>query len=956
MSDFGLRSGVVCMTAWLLVACQTTDLKNPLTRETPPSTVGRIADHRPGGWLSDRMLASTPSTLRVQTSDVLAADADVAITEYETLIDIADDARLRAEALQRAADLRLQRVDAGEGEDGDLEQAIAHYQRLIAEHPAHPNNDRTLYQLARAQQLAGDESQTTALLRQLGDTYPDSVRSVEARFRAGELLYQSRQYAAAEAEYRAVLDNGADSKYVDPAEYKYAWSLYQQDRYAQALPVLLKILDRELPRGDMANPDAALDALPAMKAERVTETLRVTGASFAALGGGIAIGEQLALPDSPRRLDALLHTALAAQFIEKQRYTDAAETWEAFIARHPQHALAPTFQERIVAAYGDAGFFEQRIAAQEVYAEQYAADAAYWSGAAPGEAVTITVRSYLDDLARHHHAQAQRAEGSAAEADYLRAAHWYARTLALYPADPAGPRTRLLLAEALLDGGRILDAAREFEAVAYEEDSDRAPEAAHAAVLAYRQRVERADAPAVRAQAQQDYVVAALRMAEQFPAHPQRSAALATSAADLLELGERERAIGIAQQVLEAPVQPGPRRIALSVLADAHYAQAAFPEAEAAYGALLAMLPVDGDAPARTEVSERLAASIYRQGEAAMSQDDPAKAAQDFLRVGASVPGASIRATADYDAAAALVAAQDWRAAAVVLEGIRGRFPEHALMSEVERKLAVAYDAQNQFAAAASVYARIAVRGDMPDEDRRSAAWRVAERYDQARLWAQSEAAYERYVAAWPQPFDAALQARQRLADLAAGTGGDSARELRWLRELVAASPAAGAARTPSQRQMAADAQLRIGRIAAAEAARIVLELPIERSLPRRVSATESAIAALNAAAEYGFAETTTAATYELATLYRGLGRALIESARPRQLDELEREQYDLLLEEQAFPFEERAIDAHEINLGRLDQGVWNEWVQRSAGALTEMAPARYGKHERRDPRYDSPG
>src|SRR5690606_10599893 len=147
--------------------------------------------------------------------------------------------------------------------------------------------------LARAQQLAGDEPQATALLRRLGDEHPDSVRSVEARFRAGELLYQSRQYAAAEAEYRAVLEHGADTNYADPAQYKYAWSLYQQNKYAQALPVLLTILDRELPRGTLVDPEAVLARVPAAKADRVAETLRVTGSSFAALGGGIAIGEQL---------------------------------------------------------------------------------------------------------------------------------------------------------------------------------------------------------------------------------------------------------------------------------------------------------------------------------------------------------------------------------------------------------------------------------------------------------------------------------------------------------------------------------------------------------------------------------------------------------------------------------------------------------------------------------------
>ena len=64
--------------------------------------------------------------------------------------------------------------------------------------------------------------------------------------------------------------------------------------------------------------------------------------------------------------------------------------------------------------------------------------------------------------------------------------------------------------------------------------------------------------------------------------------------------------------------------------------------------------------------------------------------------------------------------------------------------------------------------------------------------------------------------------------------------------------------------------------------------------------------------------------------------------------------EYELLLEEQADPFEVKAIQAHEANLGRMRQGVWNDWIRRSASALMELAPGRYGKNDQRDALYDS--
>ena len=58
-------------------------------------------------------------------------------------------------------------------------------------------------------------------------------------------------------------------------------------------------------------------------------------------------------------------------------------------------------------------------------------------------------------------------------------------------------------------------------------------------------------------------------------------------------------------------------------------------------------------------------------------------------------------------------------------------------------------------------------------------------------------------------------------------------------------------------------------------------------------------------------------------------------------------EQYEILLEEQAFPFEERAIDLYVANSDRVADGVYDEWVQKSFERLAGLMPARYAKKER---------
>jgi hypothetical protein len=73
-------------------------------------------------------------------------------------------------------------------------------------------------------------------------------------------------------------------------------------------------------------------------------------------------------------------------------------------------------------------------------------------------------------------------------------------------------------------------------------------------------------------------------------------------------------------------------------------------------------------------------------------------------------------------------------------------------------------------------------------------------------------------------------------------------------------------------------------------------------------------------------------------------------SERPKGLDEEQLEEYQLLLEEQAFPFEEKAIDIHLANFRRIPTGTYDEPTRKSLQVLGEMMPFRYARAESSDP------
>jgi hypothetical protein len=126
----------------------------------------------------------------------------------------------------------------------------------------------------------------------------------------------------------------------------------------------------------------------------------------------------------------------------------------------------------------------------------------------------------------------------------------------------------------------------------------------------------------------------------------------------------------------------------------------------------------------------------------------------------------------------------------------------------------------------------------------------------------------------------------------------------------------------------------------------IRLTHPLPKSLKRKQQALTRTVKAFEAVADYQVSRFSTASTYQIANLYASLSASIMDSDRPDNLNELELEQYEILLEEQAFPFEEQAISLHEINMRRSWEGVYDDWVKRSFTELRKLMPARFDKQE----------
>jgi len=888
-----------------------------------------------------------PRSVEIRRDEPVEASASKAMENYRRFLELQrTDPQLRAEAMRRLGDLSL---EAGELERIEKEasaldlqgaEAIRLYSTLLQAYPDYPRNDQVLYQLARAYETTGQPEQALATLDRLVRSYPDSPQIDEVQFRRGELLFSARRYAEAEDAYAVTIARGRASPFYGQSLYKHGWSLFKQSLNEESLSSFAGVLDLELLDG--RGGQRRLEDLGRARRELVEDTLRVMSITFSYLDGPQSIDAFLA-SRGPTPYSHLLYSRLGDLYVDKQRYQDAAAAYRAYVARDPYSDHAPRLAMQAIEAYRKGGFAQLVLEGKHEYVERYNFDSPFWQhrDRADYPAVVQELKVNLRDVATYFHGTAQK---SGRIEDYQRAARWYRSYLRSFPDDPDSAATNYLLAETLFESRQYALAAEEYERTAYDyPKNERSAAAGYAALVAYQKEEERLEGTA-RTDWHKRAIDSGVKFALTFPEHPDSAGVLTRAAQEIFESGDLQRAISVSESILarQPPVDQPKQRIAWTIIGQSHFDMGAYDRAEPAF---IQARSLADDEAMRADLTERLAASVYRQAEARQKAGDALGAVDDFLRVARVAPDSKIRATAQYDAAAQLVVLEQWDRAVGVLEQFRRDFPKHELSADVTRNLAVAYVKTGRSAQAAIEFERISLDPKEEPAVRREALLQSADLYGEAKDTQKAIAMLERFVAEYPTPVVDAMEARQRLAELA-GRAGDINRQRYWYRELVKADAQAGAGRTDRTRLLAARAQLALARPAADAFRSIRLVAPLKRSLTAKRKALEEALAAYRMAADYRIAEVTTAATYEMAELYRTLGRDLLSSERPKGLSDEELEQYDLLLEEQAYPFEEQAIAMHELNAARVKEGIYDEWVRRSYETLAQLSPARYGKTE----------
>ncbi|QBF81353.1 hypothetical protein EXU30_00565 [Shewanella maritima] len=387
-------------------------------------------------------------------------------------------------------------------------------------------------------------------------------------------------------------------------------------------------------------------------------------------------------------------------------------------------------------------------------------------------------------------------------------------------------------------------------------------------------------------------------------------------------------------------------QLASQLYAHQQYQLGLYAQAESAYA--LALNFTQNEPSNNKEMRNLLASSIYQQGQETKSEQ-PLVAVEHFLRLGEQIPESDYRANAEFEAADILLSQQQWQQGADLLKVLALRYPNNPMSASIPAKLTQSYESLERWDLAAEQLLVIIASADEADVAlKREAQYTAADYYLKAGDRDNALKHFRTYAHSYPQPFDIAQEVRFKMSEFYREDGETNKMHF-WHRKILSAHKQEvhnGTSFTTRNKQLASSAAFELGQAHKQSFEWVKLTHPLPKSLKRKQKQMKLAIGYYQQVLDLALAERVPQATYQLAQMYRILAADVMDSQRPTDLDELALEEYEILLEELAYPFEEKAIEIHESNSQRAWQNVFNQWVEKSFSALAEMTPALYQKQE----------
>ena len=901
--------------------------------------------------------------------------------EYNTLLDIFEEEKLKEQIERRIADVHMiegdYRLSTEDEYDGIYDGAKQAYLNLLEKYPDSPENAKILYQLSKAYDSEADYDSALKILTQLTSEYPDYQYIAEAWFRKGDIHFNNTEYNLAENAYVSVVNEG-ESKYRLNAQYMLGWAYYKQLFFNRSVTAFSVVL------ADVFGENSEIESLNKNQKVLAEDTLHSLSLSLDKLDAEKSIESFSELHNKPYVW--LVYDDLGDYYLEKERYEDSASAYRRFTDIYPFSVKSPLLHDHIIQAYVEGKFFRQSLVEKENYVDKFGLYSEYTVQRGKlGEEVFSSLRTYLDELSSYYHndAQSQRAlvEAEKSKDEALRnneiiqkssvqaikqfdiAIDYYSEFTDTFSSDEKVDEIYFLKAEALYSAYRYAEAAVDYERVAYasigESANGKYNDAGYAAVISHNNHIEdlingsnylgRLSSPALGDESQKvkNYKEVAsesmLRFVDVYHQDDRAVSVMSNVADYLLDTKQYEKVVAYTGKLLtdHSGLSRNLQKTVLGIRALAYFNLEEYQNAEINYLAQLELVePLSEEYKA---VSERLAIAIYKKAQVLADNQQNTIAIEEFLKIKRLVPDTKVRVPAQYDAATLLIEESKWSRAIAELEELDANFKGHELAVGFPRKLAFAYEKDEQWLKAADMYRRLA--SDDPDVTiRREGQYLSGMIYVKAEKFAASTQQLEVYVDLYEEPFDDYLEALHRLA-LNADLNNNLAKKNQWVLRSIE-KEAENPKPSDRSRWIAAWSNIQYANYLHTLFDTFALSQPIAESAIIKNQRLQEALAYYQVASEYGFQEFSTESSFQIGELYSEFANSLIKLPPSSELSQDDQVLYKEIIAEQALPFYDQSRLVHQVNISRAWQGYYNEWIIKSYEAMRLLSPDRFNKEE----------
>ena len=880
---------------------------------------------------------STPKSF--QAPKLSSAEASRVNNElYERIIKQAkesQDPKIVSAYMNAARKVKNDQSDESPDDSRELQSRVDFYQDQIKSSPAGEHLIDSYYQLASSQDQLGNTAASAATLSEMLKKFPNSTYATEAHFRVAESAFNTKQYQLASQEYLTVLNSG-DSKYAQQARYFYAWSLLKGGRFEEAIPLFEELISGLRETAAESKRDESL----------LRDSYSALSSIFVKLGGVSALSKYYdgkTLDDE----EVLVYRQVADQYRDQNKLLDVAKVNESFVQRHPSDVRALDFSNAALAAYKDAGVAQDIIRSKNEYVQLYDTDQNYFKSATPEQQAILRplLKSQLEELASHYNAVGQTQKSTA---DYLRATDLYRKQLALSTGSADFMRIQQRVAETLYNAGKFEDAIPYFEELAYKTPNENPSDMGYFVLLCYQ-----AHAKVIISQptAQQDEWLDKQRAsseqyAKAFPSDKNAAVVLLAVTGQFVDRKRFDIVGDLAARVLALPnVTAAEVKTASVMKANADFDRQLWSDADKSYLQVL-QLP-NLDATERKKYQDQRAAALYKQGEGAKTAADLDQALKLYQQSGELSLDAAVKVDSSYQAA---MLYGETIKALPLLQQFYNLYPLSPQAVGIPERIVKIQEGAQDWAGASDTYLKIYQRDIAKSEaanktNAMAALWLAA---DSQRKVGENNltelAIYQQYIKEPNALLAQSLEASERLYQAAilrndmVAQKQELARQVEFNRTQFQRAPANV---QPRLSYFAARAlTLQTGPLIE-EYRALDLTQPLNVSVARKQALLQKVLASQQPILDLKVAEYVTQSQFVLGDSFARFYQGILKNPAPKDLSDLEVEQYQITIEEQTQPLKDKAIEWHKAN-ATLVQDTWDTWISQSFDALTTLSPGRY--------------